>query len=335
MRIWVDLTGPAHPVVLAPVVRRLRAAGHDVAVTARDYAQTLALAERLGLDARAVGHHGGRGLVGKARALAGRSAALTRWARGREFGLAICHGSNDLPIASALLRIPAVDMFDYEWATLQHQIGCRLSRRVLVPDAIPADRLARYGARPPKLVRYAGLKEEYYLADWEPDPQVAPGLGVDPARILVVVRTPPEASMYHRHANPLFPRLIERLGRDEGVHAVVVPRLDAQREELRARGLPSLIIPDGAVDGPSLVAAADLVVSAGGTMNREAVALGVPVYSTFSGRPGAVDEQLVREGRLRLLSDPDAVVLERRAPAGARVRRDPQVWIDHMLAAAA
>ena len=116
--------------------------------------------------------------------------------------------------------------------------------------------------------------------------------------MLVVVRTPPEVSLYHRHGNPLFADVLERLGRDETVHAVVLPRTDEQRAAIRARGLPSLVVPDRAVDAQSLIAAAALVVSAGGTMNREAVALGTPVYTTFGGRLGAVDEQLIRDGRL-------------------------------------
>ena len=159
---------------------------------------------------------------------------------------------------------------------------------MVFPEAIPAERLARLGARPPKLVRYPGIKEEYYLADFEPDPAVVEG--IDPAKVLVVVRTPPEVSLYHRHGNPLFPDVLERLGRDECVHAVVLPRTAEQREAIRALGLPSLHVPEHAVDAQSLIALADLVVSAGGTMNREAVALGTPVYTTFAGRLGAVDE---------------------------------------------
>ncbi len=157
----------------------------------------------------------------------------------------------------------------------------------------------------PKLRRYPGLKEEYYLSDFEPDPAVPERLGVDPGRRLVVVRTPPEVSLYHRHGNPLFVAVLERLGRDESVHAVVLPRTDEQRRRIAALALPSLLLPDRAVDAQSLIAAADVVVSAGGTMNREAIALGVPVYTTFGGRLGAVDEQLIREGRLAHLRDPD------------------------------
>ena len=127
---------------------------------------------------------------------------------------------------------------------------------------------------PPKLLRYPGLKEEYYLADFEPDPAVLAGSAIDPARTLVVLRPPPDVSLYHRHSNPLFPQTLQHLGRIESVHAVVIPRTEAQRDYVRSLALPSVIVPDGAVDAQSLIALSDLVVSAGGTMNREAAALG-------------------------------------------------------------
>jgi predicted glycosyltransferase len=336
MRIWVDATAPAHPIVLRPVIARLRAAGHEVEITARDYAQTLGLLDRLGLEYHAIGHHGGASRAGKAAALASRTARMVRFGRRRGFDVAIAHGSNDLALAAAALRIPAADTFDYEWATLQHTIGCRCARIVAVPEAIPPARLRRYGAGPEKLRRYPGLKEEYYLADFTPDAAALDALGVERDRIIVIVRPPPDVSLYHRTANKLFPAVLAALGRRTDVHAVVIPRTEAQRTMVRALRLPSVIVPDAAVDAQSLIALADLVVSAGGTMNREAVALGTPVYTTYGGRLGGVDEWLIREGRLRPLTEPRAMqVVKRAAPASERVRRDPQLLADLLLEAAA
>jgi predicted glycosyltransferase len=331
VRIWIDLTAPAHPVVFRPIVQRLQAAGHEVEVTARDYAQTLQLAELHGLEYELIGRHGGRSAFGKARQLAGRSVSIVRWAKGRGFDVSTAHGSNDLPIASRMLGIPVVDMYDYEFATLQHTLGSHLAKRVLAPEAIPAERLARVGAKPPKLIQYPGLKEEYYLADFEPDPTVLEKLGVDRERVIVVVRTPPDVSLYHRKSNPLFRQVVDRLGRDPAVHAVVLPRTEAQARFLRAVGLPSLIVPERAVDGQSLIALSDLVVSAGGTMNREAVALGIPVYTTYGGRLGGVDEWLIREGRLRPLVSAHGIELQKRVGGGERMRRDPQFLVDRIL----
>ena len=127
--------------------------------------------------------------------------------------------------------------------------------------------------------------------------------------MLVVVRPPPDVSLYHRKANKLFPAVLDALGRREDVHAVVHPAHDAAAPDVQALRFPSLIVPDRAVDAQSLIAFADLVVSAGGTMNREAVALGTPVYTTYGGRLGGVDEALIREGRLRPLTDPRALEL--------------------------
>jgi predicted glycosyltransferase len=263
-----------------------------------------------------------------------RMRALRTWAKPRGFDLALAHGSHELTITARRLGIPSSTTFDYEWAWLQHQLGCRAATRVVVPDSIPSERLAKYSAVPPKLQQYAGLKEEYYLSDFEPDEAVLRDFMIDRARVLVVLRPPPDVSLYHRHSNPLFPMTLEHLGRSEDVHAFVIPRTEEQRDFVASLDLPSVIVPERAVDAQSLIAFADLVVSAGGTMNREAAALGVPVYTTYGGRLGGVDEQLIRDGRLRPLTDPRALELRKRDHvAAARERRDPQLMLDLLLSA--
>jgi predicted glycosyltransferase len=334
MRVWIDMTASAHPLVFRPLVALLEARGDEVEVTARDYAQTLQLIEQHGMRATVLGHHGGRSRLGKARQLSSRLGELRRWAKDRRFDVALAHGSHELTITARRLGIPSATTFDYEWAWLQHELGCRAATKVVVPDSIPAERLARYGARPPKLLFYPGLKEEYYLSDFEPDPAALEPWGIDPERTLVVLRPPPDVSLYHRHSNPLFPQTLQHLGRLESVHAVVIPRTEEQRDYVRSLALPSVIVPERAVDAQSLIALADLVVSAGGTMNREAAALGVPVYTTYGGRLGGVDEELIRQGRLRPLTDPRALELAKRAPGGSdRVRRDPAEMLALLLSA--
>jgi uncharacterized protein len=334
MKVWVDFTASAHPLVFRPLVQRLRAQGHEVEITARDYAQTLQLIESHGMTATVIGHHGGRSSLGKARQMVGRLQALRKWAKGRGFDVALAHGSHELTMTARRLGIPSATTFDYEWAWLQHQLGCRAATRVVVPDSIPPDRLAKYGARPPKLQQYPGLKEEYYLSDFEPNATVLDDWAIDRARVLVVLRPPPDVSLYHRHSNPLFPQTLEHVGTLGNVHAFVIPRTEEQRDYVQSLALPSVIVPDRAVDAQSLIAFADLVVSAGGTMNREAAALGVPVYTTYGGRLGGVDEQLIRENRLRPLTDPRALELHKREHTSeSRTRRDPQLMLDLLLSA--
>jgi uncharacterized protein len=328
------MTASAHVLVFRPLIQLLRGRGDEVEVTAREYAQTLQLLELHGIEAEVIGRHGGRSRLGKARQLWSRLRALRRWARGRDFDVALAHGSHELTMTARRLGIPSSTTFDYEFAWLQHQLGCRAATRVVVPDTIPPDRLARYGAEPPKLLQYPGLKEEYYLADFEPDPHVLDPWPIDAERVLVVLRPPPDVSLYHRHSNPLFPRTLDALGRDERVHAVVLPRTEEQREFVRGLDLPSVIVPKRAVDAQSLIALADVVVSAGGTMNREAAALGVPVYTTYGGRLGGVDEALIQQGRLVPLTDPRALELRKRSAGGdGRVRRDPAELLALLLSA--
>ncbi|HET8565113.1 MAG TPA: DUF354 domain-containing protein [Solirubrobacterales bacterium] len=331
MKIWVDMSAPAHVLVLRPIIQRLEAEGHTVEVTARDYAQTLALLELHGMPHTQIGRHGGAARLRKAYRLAGRSAQMLMFGRGRRFDLALAHGSNDLAIAARTLSIPEANMHDYEYAVTQHRIGCRLARRVMFPDSVPLERLSRFGVTLEKYFPYPGLKEEYYLYDFEPNRQALLELGVDEQRVVVIVRPPPDVSLYHRKSNPLFPKVLDRLGRDQEVQAVVLPRTQAQREFIEGLRLPSLIVPPAAVEAQSLVALADLVVSAGGTMNREAAALGTPVYTTYGGRLGGVDEALIRSGRLRPLTDARAVVLEKRTADLAPVRRDPSFLVETIL----
>src|SRR3954469_11201140 len=238
MRIWVDFTNTAHVIVLRPLVERLEAAGHDVLLTARPLSHTVELLEDWGRPLLVAGRYGGVRRRDKALAAGDRVAKLLRWARSQRLDRALAHGSTDLPVVSPPPRIPNSTMFDYEWAATQHHVNCRLANRVLVPEAIPPERLARYGARPSKLIRYPGLKEEYYLADFEPDRGVLGELGVEQAEVLCVVRTAPSYALYLGGSEtPLLARVLRRASADPRVHTVVLARTDRQREHVLALGL--------------------------------------------------------------------------------------------------
>lgn len=331
MRVWVDLTNAPHVPVLAPLIRVMRERGMEVLVTARPYGQTVELADLHGLACEPIGAHGGRSRFGKGRAAADRVRLLRRWARGRGIDVGLAHGSTDQPVVARLLGFPAVTMFDYEGARLQHGANCRLARRVLVPDAIPVAAVTAHGARPAAIVRYPGLKEEYALFDFVPDPGVRAALGVRPEALLAVLRPPPSLALYHGGEDPLFHAVLERLAGREDVDQVVLPRTEEQAAAIRALDLPRVIVPERAIDARSLIAAADLVVSAGGTMNREAVVLGTPVWTTFSGSLGAVDRHLIEEGRLRRLERAEEIVIAPRGATSAPTVRDPALLVDLAL----
>ena len=331
MRVWVDCTAAAHPLVLRPIVERLREQGHEVEITTREYGQTVGILERLGLEHTVVGRHGGGSMVRKGSALAGRSAQLTRWARPKRFDLSVAHGSVDLAVVSTTLRIPSAQMQDYEHAGLQRKLAWKAARRVLVPDAIPVEAMVEAGAAEEKLVRYPGLKEDYYLADFEPSPRVLSDLGLPELgvssdrmddRVLVVVRPPPETSEYHAQ-NDLYEGVLDRLATAEAAIAVLIPRTDEQRAQAEGRADPSLVVPargDRRAEPDRLRGPGRL---GGGTMNREAVALGTPVRTIFTGELGAVDAKLMAEGLLLPLEDPAGLELSKRtSPAGVQNPRD-------------
>jgi predicted glycosyltransferase len=332
MRIAIDLTNSPHVPVFAPIVRRLEASGHEVVITARRFAQTIELAAAHELDATIIGAHGGASRPGKARAALLRTAGLWRYLRQlhrvRPFDAAWSHGSTDLPIVSRRLGIPHITMFDYEWATTMHRTNIRNSWRVLIPDSIPEERLDQYRAAG-KVRSYPGLKESYYLTDTVLDPTARAQLGIPAAHVLVVLRPPPELALYHRgRTTDVFAAVLERCAADPETSVVVLPRTEEQRARIVSHyaDVSHVIVPDHAIDALSLIAESDLVISAGGTMNREAVALGVPVYTVFAGKLGGVDEQLMADGRLQLLTDPHGIPLRRRdrsAPSEQLEHHDP------------
>lgn len=334
--IWVDLTNAPHVLVLKPIIEVFKNDGHEVLITARDFSQTISLLERFNMDFTEIGIHQGKAVHRKILGLFERSGNLMKFARSKEkkFDLALSHASNDLAVASFMLGIPHVNMFDYEYAKVSHHFNFRLSKKVMCPDVIDKQVLRQY-SRKDKLDQYEGLKEEYYLYGWKPEEKILSDLKLDKNRIIAVVRTPPDLALYHRFENELFDDVIKNLDK-AGAQVVILPRTEAQGMAIGALGLKNVVVPEKAIDAQSLIYYADIVISAGGTMNREAVVLGTPVYTLFSGKMGAVDIDLISKKRLFKLESADGLNLHKKDPvdiAGLDLR-DPRILADKILAAA-
>jgi len=323
MRIWIDLANSPHVPFFRPLANDFLRRKHDVVVTARAFAETVELAEAAGFAPQVIGGHGGGKLSGKAGNLVRRALALARWARGRNIDLALSHNSYSQILAARALSMRAVTLMDYEHQPANH-LAFRMASRIIVPRAFPETALSRFGASAAKVKRYDGIKEDVYLADFQSDPEFEKQLGmlgVSPADVLVTVRPPASEALYHRFENELFDQLLARLSVMPAVKIVLLSRNDSQRRAYSARAGSQLIQPPGPLDGSNLIAHSDLVVSAGGTMNREAAALGIPAASIYMGEWAAIDEELVREGRMRRISTPEDIrdlPLQKKMPATAR-----------------
>jgi predicted glycosyltransferase len=293
VKVWVDLANSPHVPLFVPIVKRLRAEGADVVVSARDHAQTLPLARAAFPEVTVVGGASPPGKLRKGLAIAARARALRAFARSEKPDVAISHGSYAQIVAARTAGVPAVTMMDYEYQPANH-VSFRLARRVVVPASFPEAALRRHGARPERVVRYDGFKEQLYLAGVKARPALLAELGLDPERPTAVMRPPPEGALYHGAGTSRFDQvLVHVLGK--GAEVVLLPRDDLQAARYATRGAT---VPPAVVDGPTLLATADLVVGGGGTMTREAALLGTPTYTVFAARLAAVDEELIRTGRL-------------------------------------
>ena len=307
MRLWIDLANSPHVPFFKALARRFIAQGHEIETSAREFAETIPLAHAAGFKPYVTGVHGGRAVSAKAGTLMSRAWALARWARKRRIDLAISHNSYSQIVAARALRIKNVTLMDYEYQPANH-LAFRLSSRIIVPASFPEESLRRFGASAAKVRRYHGTKEDVYLADFEPDPSFGKRLcelGVKTDNVLVLMRPPAHDALYHRFQNTLFDEALSMLLADARVQVILLPRSEAQRSVYSARAGENLIVPDAPLDGANLIAASDLVISAGGTINREAAALGVPAASIYAGKWAAVDEGLMKEHRLTRIAEAD------------------------------
>lgn len=319
-KIWIDLDNTPHVPFFKPIIRELEKKGYSVVVTARDAFQVCELAERFGLKCETIGRHYGKNRIAKVLGLIWRSWQLLSFVLREKPYLAVSHGARSQILLGNLLGIPTVLIIDYE-----HAKNPPLARPKweIVPDAIPVDSL--YAKR--EFVRqYSGIKEDVYAGEFKPEPGLLTQLGISSTDLIVTVRPPANEAHYHNpESEALFIAFMKRITNTSGARTVLLPRNKRQEADIR-KGFPEwfedgkTIVPPFAVDGLNLLWHSDLVVSGGGTMNREAAALGVPVYSIFRGPIGAVDLRLQVEERLVLIKSVQEVetklVLERRERNG-------------------
>lgn len=305
MRIWIDLANSPHVPFFVPLIDDFKNLGHEVYITARNFAQTVELAEKAQLDFEIIGGHGGGKLYGKFENLIGRALSLRKFAKPKKFDLAVSHNSYSQILSAKMLGIKSVTLMDYEHQPANH-LAFRLANRVIVPESFPNESLAKFGANDRKVFRYKGIKEDVYLADFVPNKNFQnelKQLGVEKEDVLVVVRPPASFALYHRFENEIFDDFIKKLSETENVKVIFLPRTEEQKLAFSKQFNEKFIVPEKTLDGANLIASADLIVSAGGTMNREAAALGVPAATIYAGKFASIDEFLIKENRLQRISD--------------------------------
>ena len=304
--IWIDLDNSPHVPFFVPIIEALRAREHAVLVTARDCFQVRELADLRGLKYTMVGSHYGRHFVWKVLGLCVRAAQLGPVVRRAKPDLALSHGSRSQLILSAALRLQSMVICDYEFAK-----GLRFLNPtwMMYPEVIAGNRA---GTRRDTL-SYPGIKEDVYVPRFRPDDSIRELLGLQDEDLVITLRPPATEAHYHNsESEALLAAVCGASAETSGVKVVLLPRNGKQEAEIRKQwpGLFAsgrMLVPNRAVDGLNLIWHSDLVISGGGTMNREAAALGVPVYSIFRGPIGAVDRYLASVGKLILIESIDEV----------------------------
>lgn len=328
-KIWIDLENSPHVPFFIPIMKELERRGYQVVLTARDCFQVCELAELAGLQYKKIGHHYGKNRAAKLAGLGIRVLQLAPLILQKRPAISLSHGSRSLIVLSALLGIPNVSLSDYEFADLRltSWFGSGKKKWVITPEVIPPDNFEKNGIPREHVLHYPGIKEDVYVPNFEPDPAIKNILKLQATDTVVTIRPPATEAHYHNpESDLLLMAVLQSLGARPEVKIVLLPRTHKQEAELRGT-MPQLfaagriVVPKRAVNGLDLIWYSDVVISGGGTMNREAAALGIPVYSFFRGKMGAVDRHLVETGKLVLLESEQDVreklkVARRAGPSG-------------------
>jgi predicted glycosyltransferase len=306
-KIWIDLDNSPHVPFFVPIVEALRAQGHEVIITARDAYQVCDLIKYYGLPARVVGRHYGKSKILKLLGTCWRTLQLAAIMKRQKPDIAVSHGSRGCMLASKVMNIKGMTIADYEFAG---RFDFMRTPWAVFPEVIPDDRLVGDGIT---ILKYPGIKEDVYLSRFRPDPELRKRIGVSPSDLLITVRPPAGEAHYHNpESEALLAAVLNRFSSHPNARVLLLPRNKRQENELRAAWAEKIasgkiLFPPSVEDGLNIIWNSDVVVSGGGTMNREAAAMGVPVYSIFRGAIGAVDRYLVDQGRLTLLENVDDV----------------------------
>lgn len=300
--IWIDFDNSPHVPFFKPIIRELWKMDYPLLLTARQCFQVSGLVQLHNLNAAVIGKHYGKNKILKAIGTLIRSTQLYSIISRMKPTIAMSHGSRSQLILAKTLGIRSIEFDDYEFA---QELPYIRPDWVFRPEVLP-------NSHPhiPKnhVIKYPGIKEDIYVPDFKPDPSILRTLGLG-EEIIVTIRPPAtEAHYYKVESGHLFQSVMAFLTQEPDTRLVLLPRSKKQETQLKSewnreidRG--KVIIPEKVVDGLNLIFHSDLVISGGGTMNREAAALGVPVYTIFRGRIGAVDRYLSKAGRLTIIEN--------------------------------
>lgn len=302
MNIWIDIANPPQVLFLHPIITELEKRGYRLIITTRKHSETISLANQCGLTHKVIGAHGGGTFLGKGWAIVLRALKSVWYLRNQDISLAISSSSYSQAIAAMWMQVPLITFNDYEGNPGLH-IVCRVAEKILVPDVFSKQNLYPYGALEDQIESYNGLKESVYLSEFTPNSRFLESINIPEDKVLVTMRPASEVSTYHQFENPIFDEALNHIASHDNTVIILLPRNPEQRQKYEALGLKNVIFPNSVLDGPNLVYYSDLIVGGGGTMNREAVVLGSPVYSLFLGRLGSVDKHLIDTGELILIKE--------------------------------
>lgn len=333
MNIWIDMDNSPHVPLLIPFVKNFESRGYSTTITCRDYAQTVDLLRANRHTFTIIGKHGGAGKIKKTVSTLRRVWRLIKFARGKDIRLAVNHGSRSQTLACMLMRIPCFVGMDYEHT--ESMIFSRFATRIWMPKLLFPKALPIIGIRAEQALVYEGIKEQFYLEKFEPDPDFKRTNGIPSDKIFIALRPPAELANYHDpRSETLLLKMIERIKASRNVFTLCFPRTNDQAKRLREFASDDFVVCDKVLDGKNVVYYADVMISGGGTMNREAAYFDAAVYSIFSGPKPLIDSKLQSMGALIFIENEtqiQAIEFQKKSKGASKFPIQSNTVINHLI----
>jgi predicted glycosyltransferase len=266
MRIWYDACTGKHVKYGAAIAKHLRKLGHEVVFTTREHPDTLAVAKLLGEKPVVVGKYNPASLLARVEESAERVLQFSKLFKDKVPDFAISSPSIELCRFAFGINIPSILTADTPYAEATNRLTIPLAKTLITSEAIPKELFKVYGAQ--KIVQFKGVDEVAWIKGTKPSTTC------DYGRPLIVVRQIETKAAYACGKDDNTIKLAEKLS-DLG-NLLFLPRYSKPESK-------KITVADNFVDSASLAGQADLVVSAGGTISREAALQGTPsiVISDF------------------------------------------------------
>ena len=293
MKIWFDISNSPHINMFYDLIRELESEGHEIIVTSRPLANTVALLNQKKIRHTTIGQHYGKNMLKKIFGYPIRVFQLWQYLSKLKPDLAVSQSSFHSPMVAKLMGIPSIYTNDNEHA-LGNLLCFLTATRILIPENMPIPSFFRDSLLYKKFIRYPGIKEGIYL--WIKAAAIASDRKqrTPSSSIEIFIRPEPLTAQYYNGKQNFLDEIIAEL--QDTCMVTVLARDKTQFIHYSQKRFNHIHLPETPLSFDQIATSCTLFIGAGGSMTRELALIGVPTISVYQSDLLDVDEILISRG---------------------------------------